>query len=87
MPNVGAQDTYLIEANIIFIIGVSGVGKNTIGHLLSKQLNIPFFDGDEFYNEDNILKMSTGQALNDKNRLGCLRRLNELAKCYALINL
>lgn len=68
-----------IEANIIFIMGVSGVGKSTIGHLLSEQLNIPFFDGDDFHPKDNILKMSKGQALNDKDRLGWLRNLNQLA--------
>lgn len=28
---------------------VSGVGKSTIGSLLSEELNIPFFDGDDYH--------------------------------------
>ena len=60
-------------------MGVSGVGKSTIGDLLSKKLSIPFFDGDDFHTEDNILKMSKGKPLNDNDRLGWLQTLNELA--------
>lgn len=67
------------NANIIFIMGVSGVGKSTIGNLLSKELDIPFFDGDDYHPEDNILKMSKGEALNDDDRLGWLQTLNKLA--------
>ncbi|WP_298778448.1 NADP-dependent phosphogluconate dehydrogenase [uncultured Polaribacter sp.] len=60
-------------------MGVSGVGKSTIGNLLSKKLNIPFFDGDDFHPEENVLKMSKGKALNDSDRLGWLKVLNNLA--------
>ena len=60
-------------------MGVSGVGKSTIGSLLSKQLNIPFFDGDDFHPEENIIKMSKGEALNDNDRKGWLQTLNKLA--------
>ncbi|MDP5106280.1 MAG: NADP-dependent phosphogluconate dehydrogenase [Polaribacter sp.] len=67
------------KAKIIFIMGVSGVGKSTIGSLLSEKLNIPFFDGDDFHPEENILKMSKGESLNDDDRLGWLQTLNKLA--------
>ncbi|APG66388.1 phosphogluconate dehydrogenase (NADP(+)-dependent, decarboxylating) [Tenacibaculum todarodis] len=60
-------------------MGVSGVGKSTIGNLLSEELSIPFFDGDDFHPEENILKMSKGLALNDNDRLGWLQQLNKLA--------
>jgi len=60
-------------------MGVSGVGKSTIGSLLSKELNIPFFDGDDFHPKENILKMSKGEALNDDDRLGWLQTINRLA--------
>ncbi|MDV7140795.1 NADP-dependent phosphogluconate dehydrogenase [Maribacter sp. TH_r10] len=60
-------------------MGVSGVGKSTIGSLLSKKLGIPFFDGDDYHPESNILKMSKGEPLNDKDRLDWLRTLNRLA--------
>ena len=60
-------------------MGVSGVGKSTIGNLLSEALSIPFFDGDDFHPESNILKMSKGEPLNDDDRLGWLQTLNMLA--------
>ena len=65
---------------VIFIMGVSGVGKSTIGNLLSKKLSIPFFDGDDFHPEKNIKKMARGQALNDDDRFEWLINLNQLAK-------
>ncbi len=65
---------------IIFIIGVSGCGKSTIGKLLSEELNIPFFDGDDYHPKENIKKMSSGKPLNDDDRHGWLVTLNELAK-------
>lgn len=61
-------------------MGVSGVGKTTIGKLLSKKLKIPFYDGDDYHSERNILKMSKGIPLNDDDRFGWLQSLNELAK-------
>ncbi|MCU4176040.1 AAA family ATPase [Marinilabiliaceae bacterium N1Y90] len=64
----------------IYIMGVSGVGKSTIGSMLSKALQIPFFDGDDYHPESNVKKMSEGQALNDEDRLGWLQKLNQLAK-------
>ena len=61
-------------------MGVSGCGKSTIGKLLAQELDIPFFDGDDFHPESNIQKMSSGQALNDADRQGWLETLNDLAK-------
>lgn len=81
MPNlVNQYKDIRIEARIIFIMGVSGVGKSTIGNLLSEKLDLPFFDGDDFHPKENILKMSQGQPLNDQDRFGWLKTLNELAK-------
>ena len=65
---------------IIFLMGVSGSGKTTIGKSLSLALSIPFFDGDDYHSKSNILKMSKGQALNDKDRFEWLKTLNNLAK-------
>ncbi|TVZ26685.1 6-phosphogluconate dehydrogenase [Gillisia sp. Hel_I_86] len=65
---------------LIYIMGVSGCGKTTIGKLLAQELNIPFFDGDDFHPESNIAKMSSGQPLNDDDRQGWLDTLNNLAK-------
>ncbi|MCW1953492.1 MAG: NADP-dependent phosphogluconate dehydrogenase [Flavobacteriia bacterium] len=68
-----------MSSKIIFIIGVSGVGKSTIGQLLSEELNIPFFDGDDFHPEENIQKMAGGTPLTDQDRMAWLISLNELA--------
>ena len=66
-------------------MGVSGCGKSTIGKLLAQDLNMAFFDGDDFHPEANITKMSSGQSLNDDDRQGWLETLNNLAKTQ-LIN-
>jgi 6-phosphogluconate dehydrogenase len=65
---------------VIYIMGVSGCGKSTIGKLLAQELNIPFFDGDDFHPKANIKKMSSGKPLNDEDRQGWLETLNALAK-------
>lgn len=71
---------------IVFIImGVSGCGKSTIGKLLAFQINIPFFDGDDYHSQSNVEKMSKGNPLNDDDRKGWLQNLNELAKEHSKI--
>ena len=61
-------------------MGVSGSGKSTIGKMLSEKTGIPFFDGDDFHPPSNIQKMASGQSLNDDDRQGWLKALNELAR-------
>ncbi len=67
-------------------MGVSGSGKSTIGKLLSEDLDIAFFDGDDFHPKENIKKMASGQPLNDKDRQGWLETLNEFAKKQLIQN-
>ncbi|XLS30911.1 gluconokinase [Flavobacteriaceae bacterium M23B6Z8] len=69
-------------SNIIFITGVSGSGKSTVGSLLSKKLSIPFFDADDYHPRENIKKMSDGIPLTDQDRHGWLTNLNELSKTH-----
>lgn len=64
---------------IIFIAGVSGSGKTTIGRLLANRLGVPFFDGDDYHSAGNVEKMRSGVALEDDDRWPWLQRLNELA--------
>ena len=64
---------------IIFIIGVAGTGKSTIGKLLSEQLSVPFFDADDYHPQTNIDKMKKGIPLNDADREGWLQTLLSLA--------
>lgn len=60
-------------------MGVSAAGKSTVGHLLSKALDIPFYDGDDYHPQANKDKMASGQPLNDHDRQGWLESLNALA--------
>ncbi|WP_092723521.1 NADP-dependent phosphogluconate dehydrogenase [Hydrobacter penzbergensis] len=65
--------------HVAFIImGVSGVGKTTIGKLLSQKTHIPFFDADDFHSEENIAKMRSGEALTDEDRSDWLHKLNTM---------
>lgn len=67
------------DPTIFFVMGVSGCGKTTIGKLLAKKFDLPYFDGDDFHPKANVLKMSKGQPLNDEDRQGWLESLNQLA--------
>lgn len=65
---------------IIIIMGVSGSGKTTIGSLLAKELNIKFYDADDFHSESNKEKMSKEIALTDEDRIIWLNDLRGLIK-------
>jgi len=65
---------------IIYIMGVSGSGKTTIGKKLSERIALPFFDADDFHNTGNKEKMKAGIPLTDDDRAGWLTTLNQLAK-------
>lgn len=58
-------------------MGVSGSGKTTVGKLLAQQLNIPFYDADEFHPQSNIDKMTAGQPLDDSDRKPWLELLSQ----------
>ena len=62
-------------AKVIIIMGVSGCGKTTVGNGLSQQLNIPFYDADNFHSLSNIEKMKNNIALTDTNRKPWLESL------------
>ena len=47
------------------LFGVSGCGKTTIGKMLSKILQKPFFDADNYHTFENVLKMKKMLALTD----------------------
>jgi len=65
---------------VIYVIGVSGSGKTTIGKRLSAKMKIPFFDADDFHSPANKEKMKTGRPLTDDDRADWLASLNALAQ-------
>ena len=66
--------------SIIYIMGVSGSGKTTVGKKLSETTGIPFFDADDFHSVANKNKMNAGHPLNDDDRKEWLQNINEKAK-------
>ena len=64
---------------IIFIMGVAGSGKTTIGKLLHQKTAIPFFDADDFHPQSNKDKMKAGLPLTDADRAAWLEQMNSLA--------
>ena len=53
---------------IVILMGVSGVGKTTIGRLLADRLSCPFLDADDFHPPQNVAKMRRGVPLDDTDR-------------------
>ncbi|TAJ99584.1 MAG: gluconokinase [Chloroflexota bacterium] len=56
-------------ATIIVVIGPAGSGKSTVAAALGRRLGWPIADGDDFHSTASIEKMSSGQPLDDDDRL------------------
>jgi len=53
---------------IVVLMGVSGVGKTTIGGLLASRTGWKFEDADDYHSEQNRRKMAAGIPLTDADR-------------------
>ena len=62
----------------VVVMGVSGSGKSTIGHLLAERLGCPFYDGDDYHPAANVAKMAAGIPLDDDDRADWLAALAAL---------
>ena len=62
---------------IIVVIGVTGVGKSTVGEALARRLGWRFIEGDDFHGEANWRKLERGIPLTDADRAPWLARLRE----------
>jgi carbohydrate kinase (thermoresistant glucokinase family) len=60
---------------VIVVMGVTGVGKTTVGQLVAAQLGLPFYDADDFHPEENRRKMGAGTPLSERDRKPWLREL------------
>lgn len=56
------------QARIIVVMGVTGVGKTTVGRALANTLGYAFVDADDFHSAENVEKMRRGEALDDDDR-------------------
>ena len=62
---------------IVVLMGVSGVGKTTIGALLAARTGWTFEDADDYHSEENRKKMAAGVPLTDADRGPWLNALHE----------
>jgi gluconokinase len=53
---------------IVVLMGVTGVGKTTIGRLVAEDLGWAFLDADDFHPPANVAKMRAGIPLDDVDR-------------------
>ena len=60
---------------IAVVMGVSGVGKTTIGRALAQRLGWRFQEGDALHPPENIAKMRAGIPLDDTDRAPWLRAI------------
>ncbi|MGA9305924.1 MAG: gluconokinase, partial [Candidatus Sulfotelmatobacter sp.] len=62
---------------IVVLMGVSGVGKTSIGRLLAARARLNFEDADDYHSEENRRKMAAGIPLTDADRTPWLNALHE----------
>ena len=62
---------------IVVLIGVSGVGKTTVGEALAADLGWTSVEADEFHPPANVEKMRAGTPLTDDDRRPWLRALRD----------
>ncbi|SMS01992.1 Thermoresistant gluconokinase [Vibrio mangrovi] len=67
------------KGNSYVFMGVSSCGKSTIGAAVAQLLGAKFIDGDDLHPKANIIKMKSGQPLNDDDRAPWLERINDAA--------
>lgn len=61
---------------LIVIMGVTGVGKTTVGQLVAQRVGAGFVDADDFHPPANVEKMRAGIPLDDTDRRPWLAALN-----------
>ncbi|ETN76825.1 shikimate kinase [Necator americanus] len=74
-----------MNIDVIFVMGVSGCGKTTVGHQLAVYLGWNYKDGDDFHSEANVAKMSAGIPLTDDDRRPWLRAINTYCRSHQKI--
>jgi carbohydrate kinase (thermoresistant glucokinase family) len=65
----------MIGAMVVVIMGVSGVGKTTVGQALARALGWTFHDADALHAPDAVEQMRRGEPLTDVQRQPWLQRV------------
>jgi gluconokinase len=61
--------------SVVVLMGVSGVGKSTVGRRLADALGYGYAEGDSYHPAANVEKMRAGRALDDADRWPWLRAI------------
>jgi gluconokinase len=64
----------------VVVMGVTGVGKSTVGIRLADAIGARFVDADDYHPEANVHKMRAGIPLDDDDRAPWLDALNQLMR-------
>ncbi|MDH2998320.1 gluconate kinase [Pasteurellaceae bacterium LFhippo2] len=67
------------KGKAFILMGVSSTGKTSVGTAISHRLGIKLIDGDDLHPRANIIKMGSGNPLNDDDRKPWLERINDAA--------
>jgi gluconokinase len=62
---------------IVLLMGVTGVGKTTVGRALASELHWRFVDADEYHSAASVAKMRAGIPLDDADRAPWLQALHD----------
>ncbi len=62
---------------LVVVMGISGVGKSSVGRDLADRFGVEYVDGDDFHSEANIAKMSAGTPLTDDDRWPWLEKIGQ----------
>jgi gluconokinase len=65
---------------IVIVMGVTGVGKTSVGQLVAQRACWAFHDADDFHSAANVEKMRAGIPLTDDDRWPWLDRLNAVLR-------
>ncbi|HZR12964.1 MAG TPA: gluconokinase [Acidimicrobiia bacterium] len=68
---------------VLVVMGATGSGKTTVGRLLAQRLGVPFVEGDDYHDPENVARMQRGEPLDDAMRVPWLARLNAVLRASA----
>lgn len=72
--------------HVFIFMGVSGSGKSAVAKQVSYDLDAAFLDGDFLHPKANILKMRSGEPLNDNDRMPWLKLISDAAFAMSNVN-
>jgi gluconokinase len=69
------QHQHYHDPRVIVVMGVSGIGKTTVGRALAQRLGFEYVEGDDYHPTANVEKMRQGIPLDDGDRAPWLAAL------------